>query len=76
MAAGLVCGFFWEMWNFWSLPQWYYTVPHVGFGKVFAMPILGYGGYLPFALEIFAVYHFVRLLTRRLHLFPAGYVRI
>jgi hypothetical protein len=64
------------MWNYWSLPQWYYTVPHVGFGKVFAMPILGYGGYLPFALEIFAVHHFARLLTRRLHLFPAGYVRI
>ncbi|MCA1669317.1 MAG: hypothetical protein LC793_18360 [Thermomicrobia bacterium] len=76
MAAGLICGFLWEMWNYWSLPQWYYTVPYVGFGKIFAMPILGYGGYLPFALEIFAVYHFARLLTRRLRLFPANYVRI
>jgi hypothetical protein len=23
------------------------------------MPLLGYGGYLPFALELFAVYHFI-----------------
>lgn len=76
MAAGLICGFFWEMWNYWSLPKWYYTVPYVGFGKVFEMPILGYGGYLPFALEIFVVYHFARLLTRRLRLFPGDFVRI
>ena len=76
MAAGLICGFFWEMWNYWSLPKWYYTVPYVGFGKVFEMPILGYGGYLPFALEIFVVYHFARLLTRRLPLFPPDFVRI
>ncbi len=76
MLAGLICGFFWEMWNSRSLPQWYYTVPYVGFGKVFEMPILGYSGYLPFALEIFAVYHFARLLTRRWRLFPPGYVRV
>lgn len=76
MVAGLVCGFFWEMWNYWSLPRWYYTVPYVGFGKVFAMPILGYGGYLPFALEVFSVYHVVRLLSRRLRLFPPAFVRI
>jgi hypothetical protein len=76
MAAGLICGFFWEMWNYRSLPQWYYTVPYVGFGKVFEMPLLGYGGYLPFALEIFVVYQFVRLITRPLHLFPRDFVRI
>ena len=76
LAAGLICGLFWEMWNYWSLPKWYYTVPYVGFGKVFEMPILGYGGYLPFALEIFVVYHFARLITRRLRLFPPDFVRI
>ena len=76
MAAGLICGFFWEMWNYWSLPKWYYTVPYVGFAKVFEMPALGYGGYLPFALEIFVVYHFVRLITRQLRLFPRDFVRI
>jgi len=53
----LICGFFWEMWNFWSYPKWIYDVPFVGFGKIFEMPFLGYGGYLPFALELFALYH-------------------
>ncbi|MCA1670462.1 MAG: hypothetical protein LC793_24395 [Thermomicrobia bacterium] len=76
MAAGLICGFFWEMWNYWSLPKWYYTVPYVGFGKVFEMPILGYIGYLPFALEIFVVYHFARLISRQIGLFSPDYVRL
>ncbi len=60
LALGaLLCGFFWEMWNYWSFPKWYYEVPVVGFGKVFEMPILGYGGYVPFAWELFALYHLV-----------------
>jgi len=63
--AGLCCGFFWEMWNYFALPKWYYTVPYVGFWKIFEMPLLGYTGYLPFALELFALYQFVLLLTRQ-----------
>ncbi|MFH0952867.1 MAG: hypothetical protein V1873_00905 [Verrucomicrobiota bacterium] len=47
-VAALVCGFFWEMWNFGSLPKWHYTVPYVGAFKVFEMPVVGYTGYLPF----------------------------
>ncbi|MBA3377659.1 MAG: hypothetical protein H0T93_02130, partial [Chloroflexia bacterium] len=53
-AAGLTCGFFWEMWNYWSMPKWIYHVPVAGWFKLFEMPILGFGGYLPFALEIYA----------------------
>jgi hypothetical protein len=53
----LITGFFWEMWNYFSYPKWIYTVPWVNFGHLFEMPILGYGGYLPFALELFAMYH-------------------
>jgi len=75
MVAGLICGFFWEMWNYPSNPKWYYTVPLVNFLHVFEMPLLGFSGYLPFALEVFAVYHFVRLLLRRTGFFPADYVR-
>ncbi len=63
--AALLCGFFWEMWNYWSLPKWYYTIPYVGFGKVFEMPILGYSGYLPFGLELYALYQFFLWLTRQ-----------
>ena len=55
--AVLICGFFWEFWNYWSFPKWIYDVPFVGFGHIFEMPVLGYGGYLPFALELFALYH-------------------
>lgn len=61
-AAGLTCGFFWEMWNYWSLPKWSYDVPYVGFLKIFEMPLAGYGGYLPFALEVYAAYHLVHTL--------------
>ena len=50
--GGLVCGFFWELWNYWSHPKWIYHVPGVEFGHVFEMPILGYLGYLPFAHEL------------------------
>jgi len=57
LALGaLVCGFFWEMWNFWSFPKWQYHIPFLGFGKIFEMPLLGYGGYLPFGLELYVLY--------------------
>jgi hypothetical protein len=49
--TALVCGFFWEMWNFFSLAKWVYEVPFVSRFKLFEMPILGYFGYLPFGLE-------------------------
>ena len=53
----LICGFFWEMWNYYSYPKWIYDVPVVGFLRVFEMPLLGYLGYLAFAWELFALYH-------------------
>ena len=53
--AALVCGIFWEMWNYWSLAHWEYSVPFVQRFHIFAMPVLGYGGYLPFGLECMAV---------------------
>jgi len=58
LAAGaLVCGFFWELWNFWSYPKWVYRIPRFDFWHVFEMPLLGYLGYVPFALELFAMVH-------------------
>ncbi len=53
----LVCGFFWELWNYGSYPKWVYHVPGLGFAKLFEMPALGYLGYLPFSLELFALTH-------------------
>lgn len=55
--GALVCGYFWEMWNFYSFPKWVYHIPFVEFAHIFEMPLLGYGGYLPFAMELFALYH-------------------
>jgi hypothetical protein len=49
--AALTCGFFWELWNVYSLEKWIYTVPFVERWRVFEMPVLGYTGYLPFGLE-------------------------
>ena len=53
--AALICGFFWEMWNWQSLAHWEYSVPFVQRYQIFAMPLLGYAGYLPFGLECAAV---------------------
>jgi hypothetical protein len=55
----LITGFFWEFWNFWSYPKWIYTIPYLDFWHIFEMPLFGYGGYLPFALELFALYHLI-----------------
>ncbi len=49
--AALLCGWFWEMWNFYSLARWEYAVPFVHRFQVFEMPVLGFAGYLPFGLE-------------------------
>ena len=46
--SALICGFFWELWNFGSSPQWAYSVPYVDRFHLFAMPAVGYAGYLPF----------------------------
>ncbi|MBW2329331.1 MAG: hypothetical protein JRF04_06995, partial [Deltaproteobacteria bacterium] len=57
--AALVCGFFWEMWNWQSLAHWQYSIPYVDRFHIFAMPILGYAGYLPFGLECMVVANLV-----------------
>ncbi len=57
--GALICGFFWELWNYWSYPKWIYHTPGAQFLHVFEMPLLGYGGYIPFALELFALKNFL-----------------
>lgn len=55
----LMTAFFWEMWNYFSFPKWIYHIPWGDCCHIFEMPLLGYGGYLPFALELYAFYHLV-----------------
>jgi hypothetical protein len=67
LAGGLVCGFLWEAWNFQAFHSggghWIYLVPEplrifsLHYGK---MPLLGMLGFPPFAIELFAMYHFLR----------------
>ena len=53
----LICGFFWEMWNYFSYPKWIYDLPYLNAPKIFEMPLAGYLGYLPFSLELFALFN-------------------
>ncbi|HKY26398.1 MAG TPA: hypothetical protein VJM12_00475 [Pyrinomonadaceae bacterium] len=66
LAAGGICGLLWEFWNYWALSRWTYTVPYFGDVKIFEMPILGYLGFPPFAVECWVMYIFCRsLLTQK-----------
>lgn len=60
LSAGcLICGFFWEMWNFCSYPKWIYRIPYLGSPSLFEMPLAGYLGYPPFSWELFSLYNLV-----------------
>ena len=64
MVAGYICGLFWEFWNYWAFTKWIYTFPITQSIKYFEMPILGFLGFGPFALELYVMYHFVAYLKR------------
>lgn len=69
LALGaLITGFFWEFWNYYSFPKWTYHTPGVEFLHVFEMPLLGYLGYPPFALELFALVQLLKWRPLRLRL--------
>jgi hypothetical protein len=61
LVAGLICGLLWEFWNFWSLSKWIYTVPFFEDMKGFEMPILGFLGFPPFAIQAYVMYNFISL---------------
>jgi len=66
LVSGLLCGVLWEFWNYWSGAKWHYTVPIMERVKIFEMPLPGYLGFPPFALECFVMFTTVRLMFRRL----------
>jgi hypothetical protein len=59
LLGGLACGLLWEFWNFWAPSKWVYTVPYFSRWKVFEMPVLGFLGFPPFALECWILYHLI-----------------
>lgn len=60
MIAGLAAGLIWEFLNWWSGSHWEYHIPYLNFGRIFQMPIFGFGGFIPFALEIYALDAFLQ----------------
>ncbi|MBI5968417.1 MAG: hypothetical protein HY882_11255 [Deltaproteobacteria bacterium] len=66
LLSGFLCGLLWEFWNYWAGAKWYYTIPILGNVKIFEMPVLGYLGFPPFAVECYVMYCFVRnIFTKR-----------
>lgn len=72
LAAGLVCGLLWELWNFWAQAKWIYTVPFFEEGKLFEMPLLGFLGFPPFAVSAYAIYRLLLLAMQRGRIWQRG----
>ena len=56
LAAGWVCGWLWEFWNYWARAGWIYEFPIGQRWKIFQMPAPGYLAFPVYALECFAMY--------------------
>lgn len=62
LLAGFICGGLWEAWNFGARTKWIYSVPYFDELKLGEMPVLGFLGFPPFALECYALVNFLGLL--------------
>lgn len=67
LLAGIICGGYWELCNFWSLEKWVYTVPFFSEGKFFEMPYLGFLGFPPFCVQCFIMINALYLLRGGSH---------
>ena len=65
LTAGLICGVLWEFWNFWAATKWIYTVPFFEELKIFEMPLAGFLGFPPFAVECYVVYNFISIFRHQ-----------
>jgi hypothetical protein len=62
LVSGLICGGLWEAWNVAARTKWIYSVPFFDELKLGEMPVLGFLGFPPFALECYALVNFLSLL--------------
>lgn len=76
LTGGLLCGFLWEVWNFWAGAKWIYTVPYFNWLKIFEMPILGFLGFPPFAVECYVMYNFLNLSFQKSLLLRSKVIRV
>ena len=56
LLGGAMIGFVWEMLNINARAKWIYTVPGVEELKIFEMPVPGFFGFPPFAVECFILW--------------------
>jgi hypothetical protein len=66
MTLGFPLGLVWESLNWRCARGWVYTIPFFDRPKLFEMPLPGYLGYLPFALECAAALAVLDRLRARL----------
>jgi len=62
LTSGIICGLLWEFWNYWAKAKWIYTIPYFDEWKIFEMPLLGFLGFPPFAVELYVMYNFFCLM--------------
>jgi hypothetical protein len=58
-GGGLLCGFLWEFWNYWSFTKWVYHLPFLGsweHTKYFEMPAPGLIGFIAFGIETWTMW--------------------
>lgn len=75
-SAGLLCGLLWELWNFHAGAKWVYDLPVPAGPKLFEMPLLGFLGFPPFALECFCLTSAFFVLRRRISVLPPSSRRL
>lgn len=64
--SGLVCGLLWEFWNYWAEARWVYDIPYAWAGpKIFEMPLFGFLGFMPFAVEVHSMQNYLFVLLSR-----------
>ena len=56
LGAGMMAGLCWEFFNYWARAKWLYTVPFFDELKLFEMPLAGFLGFPPFAVECACLY--------------------
>src|SRR5581483_8831545 len=61
LVAGFICGGLWEAWNLHARTKWIYSVPFFDQLKLGEMPVLGFMGFPPFALECYTMVNFLSL---------------
>src|SRR5690606_38054503 len=56
LLGGAAIGLLWELYNIRARMKWIYTVPGLEEVKLFEMPVLGFFGFPPFAIECFVLW--------------------